>query len=752
MHRRLAAAGIVAVLGAAIVPPAVAAAPVVNSFVRIATHDVEGDVAEIVAATPDGRTLVYTDSENEEIGFVDITDASAPASDGTVDVGGSPTSVTVTPDGAWVLVTVDTSDGDYVHPSGHLHVVALPTRTITRTIDVGGQPDSIAVSRDGRYAAIAIENQRDEGATVEGVGGGLPQAPAGYLRIVDLVGAPASWTTRDVSMTGLAGLRFASDPEPDFVDINAANVAAVTLQENNAVALVDLASGSVTDSWSTGQATHAADLLNNGTISFTQTLTARREPDSIGWTPGGRLATANEGDYPNESSSLRAGSRDFTVFDADGGVAYEPGAGFEQVLARHGHYPDTRSTNKGSEPEGLEIGTYRSRTFLFVGGERAAAVAVYRIDEDETDPVFVQVLPTGLRPEGLLAIPSRDLFVTSNEDDGTISIFAGRRHAASAPGAYPDVYADQAPPDGPAWGSLSGLAAFEDRPLVAVTDSFFRPALVLELDLGSRLEVTAAVPVTKAGTPQNYDLEGIAHRPEGGYWAVSEGGRLYAAAPGCAAVASPLRNLLLRLDASGAVTDEIRLPAEIEANQARFGFEGVAASADGTQVYVAFQREWNDPGEDCTAGIVPGNAATADPAGHVRIGRYTPATGAWAFFHYPLDALAAGSPASAWVGLSEIVAIDETTLGVIERDNLLDDAVQVKRLYAFSVAGLAPAPADGVPPVVAKRLVRDLVVEDAQRLEKLEGMTILPNRRVLVVNDNDGFGETQLHRYGAIFD
>jgi hypothetical protein len=31
-------------------------------------------------------------------------------------------------------------------------------------------------------------------------------------------------------------------------------------------------------------------------------------------------------------------------------------------------------------------------------------------------------------------------------------------------------------------------------------------------------------------------------------------------------------------------------------------------------------------------------------------------------------------------------------------------------------------------------------------------MTILPNRRVLVVNDNDGFGETQLYRFGAIFD
>jgi DNA-binding beta-propeller fold protein YncE len=746
----------IAVLGAALVPQVSAAPPVVNSFVRVATHDVEGEVAEIVTATPDGRTLIYTDSENEEVGFVDISDPASPASDGTLDVGGSPTSVTVTPDGSWALVVVDTTDDDFANPSGHLHVVGLASRAVVETIDLGGQPDSIAVSPDGRYAAVAIENQRDETITVGGVGGGMPQAPAGFLQIVDLEGIPGTWTTRAVPLVGLPGLRFPEDPEPEFVDINAANEAAVTLQENNAVAIVDLATGAVTGSWSAGTATHAADLLNNGTIDFSQTLTARREPDAIGWTPGGRLVTANEGDYPNESSSLRAGSRDFTVFNTAGAVGFEPGVAVEAQLARVSHYPDTRSTNKGAEIEGLEIGRFGNRTFAFVGSERGHAVLVYRIDGKETQPEFVQVLPTGLRPEGLFAIPGRNLFVTANEDDGTISIFEGRTQAAAAPGAYPDVFAAQAPTTGPVWGALSGLSAMDNRPLVAVSDSFYRPAQVLMLDLGSRLEVTAAHPVTKAGAPQYYDLEGIAHRPQGGYWAVSEGTRLYnapgSAATACQPVASPLRNLLLRLEASGAVQEEIRLPASIEANQARFGFEGVAVSADGSQVYVAFQREWNDPQEDCTAGQIPADTTTADPAGHVRIGRYTPATGSWAFYHYPLDSLAPGSPSSAWVGLSEIVMVDDSTLAVIERDNQKDDAVQVKRLYSFSIEALAPAVAGAVPPVVSKQLERDLAVEDGQRLEKLEGITILPYRLVLVVNYNDGFGDTQLYRVGAIFD
>jgi len=40
-------------------------------FQRVATYDVSGSVAEIAAATPDGRTLIYTDSEEQELGFVD---------------------------------------------------------------------------------------------------------------------------------------------------------------------------------------------------------------------------------------------------------------------------------------------------------------------------------------------------------------------------------------------------------------------------------------------------------------------------------------------------------------------------------------------------------------------------------------------------------------------------------------------------------------------------------------------------------
>ena len=108
-------------------------------------------------------------------------------------------------------------------------------------------------------------------------------------------------------------------------------------------------------------------------------------------------------------------------------IVWESGAGLEQAVADAGFYDDGRSDNKGIEPEGLEIGDYGNRTYAFVAGERAGIVAVYRLHGNEKKPDLVQLLPTGDRPEGLLAIPARSLFVSANEGDGTISIFAGRQ-------------------------------------------------------------------------------------------------------------------------------------------------------------------------------------------------------------------------------------------------------------------------------------------------------------------------------------
>lgn len=155
-------------------------------FDPVTRYTVSGAVAETVAATPDGDTLVFTDSETLEVGFVDISDPGAPVEIATVTLEDSPTSVAVTPDDDLVLVAVSGTN--------ELVVLDAESRAEVGSIPLGGQPDSVTVNKIGRYA-IAIENERDEGVD----DGLMPQAPAGFLTIVALVGDPVDRTTRVVA-------------------------------------------------------------------------------------------------------------------------------------------------------------------------------------------------------------------------------------------------------------------------------------------------------------------------------------------------------------------------------------------------------------------------------------------------------------------------------------------------------------------------------------------------------------------------
>lgn len=79
-----------------------------NTDVRLQT------VAEIVAASEDGRLLVYTDTATGNVGFVNIEDPANPLPAGVVDVDGQPTSVAVA--GGYALVAVNTSPDLSIRP------------------------------------------------------------------------------------------------------------------------------------------------------------------------------------------------------------------------------------------------------------------------------------------------------------------------------------------------------------------------------------------------------------------------------------------------------------------------------------------------------------------------------------------------------------------------------------------------------------------------------------------------------------
>src|SRR6218665_1384931 len=161
------------------------------TFNRVASFPVELNVtegatsAEIIAASEDGNTLVYSDSPGGGIGFVDITDARAPKAAGYVKVEGEPTSVTIV--GDKVFAAVNTRK-DFVDVSGQLLVIDLKSHAVEQTIELGGQPDSIAHNDAGTLLAIAIENERNE----EVNDGAIPQAPAGYLVLINVADGKAA--------------------------------------------------------------------------------------------------------------------------------------------------------------------------------------------------------------------------------------------------------------------------------------------------------------------------------------------------------------------------------------------------------------------------------------------------------------------------------------------------------------------------------------------------------------------------------
>jgi hypothetical protein len=695
-------------------------------------------VAEISAVSQDGNTLFYTDALGKRIGILDITDSANPVGKGAISLATTghaddqPTSVAVV--GDYLVVVVDSSGGDFVNPSGYLNVYRISDRSLVRTMDLGGQPDSIAISADKQYAAIAMENQRDE----EVNDGDIPQNPAGFVQVLGLAGAPDAWTRTKVELPeaqlAAAGLAAPSDPEPEYVTINAANKLALTLQENNGIVVIDLADKSVERVFTAGNAqVDGIDVTKDATFNATGSLDLPREPDAIGWIDERYVATANEGDW-------KGGTRGWTIFDTTTGtVAWDAGNSFERLALQHGLFNNDRAAKKGSEPEGLMIATIGGKRRAFVGSERSNFVAVYDLT-DPTKPVFEQILPTTNGPEGLLAVPARNLIAISSEtDDASVSVRASvslyRFGAGDA--TFPSILSETDTEGAPiGWGALGALSAAPGRPghLWTASDSAFKPGRLYRVNVeASPAVIERALNVkTAAGGNANLDIEGLFARPQGGFWLASEG-------------ANGAGNQLIRTNSAGTIQQTVTLPADVAAKVGKWGFEGVTATNAGGKelVYVALQRPLFT---DTTAAT-----GEVDGTGVARIGRYDVATNTWSWFGYQLEST---STPGDWMGLSEITAVDDDTLAVIERDKLNGPAARIKRVYTVDV----PATGGTTTPV---RLTKKLAVDVLPALratkgwtqEKLEGLTIGADGNVYAVTDNDGLkdatGETVFLKLGT---
>jgi len=209
----------------------------------------------------------------------------------------------------------------------------------------------------------------------------------------------------------------------------------VTLQEDDAVAVVDLISEQVISYYGLGASQHKTDARYDGWVKFEQSMTGLREPDGITTVAHGRyFVTADEGDTDSDSSTPTegqptSGGRSVSVFDAATGTLLgDTGNQLDEIAFANKVYPERRSSKKGSEPEMLVALNLDGVPYVAVGMERAGSVGLISL----ADPFHPKVVTLGKiegdedkSPEGIahFVVDGEHYLLTANEMSGTVECF-----------------------------------------------------------------------------------------------------------------------------------------------------------------------------------------------------------------------------------------------------------------------------------------------------------------------------------------
>jgi hypothetical protein len=224
--------------------------------------------------------------------------------------------------------------------------------------------------------------------------------------------------------------------EPEYIAISPdAKKAYVTLQEDDAVAVVDLINEQVISYYGLGASQHKTDARYDGWVTFEQSMTGLREPDGITTVANGRyFVTADEGDTDSDDSApasgqSTSGGRSVSIFDAATGTLLgDTGNQVDEVAFTNKVYPERRSSKKGSEPEMLVSLELDGIPYVAVGMERAGSVELISL----ADPFHPKVVALGKiggdedkSPEGIahFVVNGDHYLLTANEMGGTVECF-----------------------------------------------------------------------------------------------------------------------------------------------------------------------------------------------------------------------------------------------------------------------------------------------------------------------------------------
>ena len=576
--------------------------------------------AEIVDATPDGRTLVYTDSPAGRLGFVDVRRAGAPRSRRDARHGRRA-------DERRHRRRPRARRGRHERELRRAERRARRSSTsrshsILTTIPLAGQPDSIDVSPDRRYAAIVIENERDE--DVERRADPAGRRPAS-LQILDLRDRLRRCATVDAhrarrrrARRSRARVRRHQRRQPGGGEPAGEQPPRHRRPASARRCVRHFSAGSAT--------VDGIDAIEDdlgpqgaGIIALTDTLTRRREPDAVKWIDRRHVRDRQRGRLHRRRTARRAAAAASRCSATDG-----------RGRVRVGRVVRARARARRPLPRG-PLGEQGQRARGARGRDaRAAQAAVRRLRARQRRrrlrrrpgrrPAFLQVLPTGIGPEGIRAIPQRGLLAVSAETDGAadglrvrslVTLYALGHGRASYP--YVESADDAAGLPIP-WVALSGLAGDPRDRRHGLGGQRLRARAGLRLP---RRRVAASRPGSRSGS-RSAGSASPTRRPATSTSRASRRGPRAASgwrARGARTPAARGRTCSCARTRPARSSRASPLPASLVAQATSSGFEGVAVTGTAARgdetVWAVIQREWAD-----------------DPLGFVKLARYDVATGA----------------------------------------------------------------------------------------------------------------------------
>jgi len=479
----------------------------------------------LVAAAVEGAT-------GQAAGSVKFFDAATGAANGaTVTVGAMPDMLIFTPDGSKVL-TANEGEADLatglINPEGSVSIVDVASRIAVTASFAPWNGQKAALQAQGvrivdNNGITLAQDLEPEYLTIDAAGATayVTLQEANAIAEIDIATATVTQIRPlGIKDHGVAGNEFDAS-NTDGINGNFVNhpVYGVYMPD----AITSFTSGGVTYLATANEGDSRADFFGFRDETRGASLAAGFVLDAEDLTPEtgiytlaqlsngavlGRLNFATStydiarGDTDGDGDVDRLyafGGRSFTLWTTAGVKVFDSGSQIEREMLARGLWVDSRSDDKGPEPEAVVHGVVDGVPLLFVGLERTNAVVIYNV-ANPAAPTIVDVINVNAAsgigstaPEGMLFIPASDnatgraLLAVTCEGNGATSVFAinagapvAQTFGTGCPANQPLTLASNLPQLNNAW-TLSASNVSANAPFC--TFWFGAGALVAPVDL-----------------------------------------------------------------------------------------------------------------------------------------------------------------------------------------------------------------------------------------------------------------------------